>query len=364
MQEEVPEANEIEISLLGGGGGTGECIVVHAGNNEWVVVDSFLSKKSRKPASLEYLSRMGIPSTAVKLVVASHWHNDHIKGISNLISEATEAKFAISSALKSSEFGTLLEIDHNAHTRQRSISELRLALQTLKERGTPITTASQDKDIWCNSDETCLVQALSPSDFAEGFAREEIAQIVQGFDAANRRILNINPNHNSIVIRIKAGDKDILLGSDLEESSEIGMGWSAILTAIHRPRRSASTFKVAHHGSETSYTPKIWEELLISNPVALITPFKGGKTKLPTLEYSNKILAHTPHAYITSDPNVKFKPKKRDSKVAKTIKQLGYSPIELSYPDGHIRLRSKIDESSWQIELFGSALALKNCQWS
>lgn len=34
MQKRAPEANEIEISLLGGGGGTGECIVAHVGNNE------------------------------------------------------------------------------------------------------------------------------------------------------------------------------------------------------------------------------------------------------------------------------------------------------------------------------------------
>ena len=364
MHKQIPEANEIEISLLGGGGGTGECIVAHVGNNEWIVIDSFLSKKSRQPASLEYLSRMGISATAIKLVVASHWHNDHVKGISNLILEATEAKFAISSALKSDEFGALLEIDQNTHTRQKSISELRSALQVIRERGTPVTTASQDKDIWCSNDEVCRIQALSPSDLAEELARKEIAQIVKGFNTANRKVLDINPNHNSVVVRIKAGDKDILLGSDLEETGEAGIGWSAILTAINRPRQSASTFKVAHHGSETSYTPKVWKKLLVPNPVALITPFKGGQTKLPTLEYSNRILAHTPHAYITSDPNIKFKPKKRDNKVEKTIKQLGYSPVELSYPDGHIRLRSKSDEEGWRIELFGSAVALKDCQWS
>ena len=133
-QEQAPQADEIEVSLLGGGGGTGECTVVHAGNDEWIVVDSFLSRKTRQSASLEYLSKISVPLTAIKLVIASHWHNDHIKGISRLVSEATQAKFAISSALKSGEFATLLEIDHNLHTRQKSIGELRSALQALKDR--------------------------------------------------------------------------------------------------------------------------------------------------------------------------------------------------------------------------------------
>lgn len=350
-QEQAPQADEIEVSLLGGGGGTGECIVVHAGNNEWIVIDSFLSKKTQQPASLEYLSKISVPPTAIKLVIASHWHNDHIKGIGHLASKTTEAKFAISSALKSREFATLLEMDYNLHTRQKSIDELRAVIQALKERQSTVTTASQDKDIWRSSDESCLVRALSPSDFAEELARQEMAQITEGFDSANRKVLDINPNHNSVVVRVKTDDKDILLGSDLEETGEEKAGWSAILKAINRPHQSASIFKVAHHGSGTSYTHRVWEELLVSNPVAIITPFRGGRTKLPTQEYANKILKHTEHAYITSDLNIKFKPKSRDHKVAKTIKQLGYNPVELSYPDGHIRLRSKAGEEGWRLQL-------------
>lgn len=307
---------------------------------------------------------MGIPPNAIKLVIASHWHNDHIKGISKVVSEATEAKFVVSSALKYDEFAALLEIDQNMHTRQNSINELRLALQILKERKSSITSASQDKDIWYSNHKNCLVRALSPSDFAEDLARKEIAQIVDGFDSANRKILDINPNHNSIVVRIEAEDKDILLGSNLEETGEVKAGWSAILNAINRSQQSASNFKVAHHGSETSYMPEVWNELLSPNPIAIITPFKGGKTKLPTYESTNKILGHTSYAYITSDPSIKFRPKKRDHKVEKTIKQLGYNPVELTYPDGHVRLRSKVNEDNWRMELFGSALALKDCQWT
>jgi len=37
-----PEKDEIEVSIFGPG--YGECIVIHIGNNEWVVIDCILFK--------------------------------------------------------------------------------------------------------------------------------------------------------------------------------------------------------------------------------------------------------------------------------------------------------------------------------
>ncbi len=40
MPFNIPNFNIAEITLIGTGGGYGESIVVHVGNNEWIVVDS------------------------------------------------------------------------------------------------------------------------------------------------------------------------------------------------------------------------------------------------------------------------------------------------------------------------------------
>ena len=74
-----PQANEIEVSLFGPG--YGECVLLHLGFSDWVIVDSCLNK-DKSPPVLEYLRALGQdPAQVVKLVVATHWHDDHIGGL-------------------------------------------------------------------------------------------------------------------------------------------------------------------------------------------------------------------------------------------------------------------------------------------
>ena len=42
-QQKTPDINEIELSVFGRG--FGECIVISCGLNEYIVVDSFISKR-------------------------------------------------------------------------------------------------------------------------------------------------------------------------------------------------------------------------------------------------------------------------------------------------------------------------------
>ena len=49
----APKEEEIEVSIIGPG--YGECILLHVGHNDWVVVDSCINPKTKKPAALEYL---------------------------------------------------------------------------------------------------------------------------------------------------------------------------------------------------------------------------------------------------------------------------------------------------------------------
>ena len=71
--------DQIEVTVIGPG--FGESIVIHVGSNQWVVVDSCLDSRTGAPAALTYLNTLGVdPSVGVKLIVASHWHDDHIGG--------------------------------------------------------------------------------------------------------------------------------------------------------------------------------------------------------------------------------------------------------------------------------------------
>jgi glyoxylase-like metal-dependent hydrolase (beta-lactamase superfamily II) len=101
-----PRPNELELSLFGPG--IGESLVIHLGNGDWVVVDSCLDEQ-RQAVALGYLESLGVDVAAqVKLVLVTHWHDDHIRGMSQVVAAARTAEFACSAALDGQEFLNLV----------------------------------------------------------------------------------------------------------------------------------------------------------------------------------------------------------------------------------------------------------------
>ena len=97
-----PRSDVVEISSLGPG--YGESVLVHSGAEEWLVVDSCLSTDG-EPAASNYLRGMDVDlSTAVKMVVATLWHDDHILKMARLLAACTSVHFCCASALKTDEF--------------------------------------------------------------------------------------------------------------------------------------------------------------------------------------------------------------------------------------------------------------------
>ena len=85
-----PNADQVEVTLLGPG--YGECAVIHLGNGHWALIDSCLDSDTGRPAALSYLEGMGVdPATAVRLVLATHCHDDHVGGMGCHLSEVHAA---------------------------------------------------------------------------------------------------------------------------------------------------------------------------------------------------------------------------------------------------------------------------------
>lgn len=98
----APDPDEAEISLFGPG--YGECVVVHLGGGKWLINDSCLDETKRHPIALRYLAELGVDvGTQVAMVVASHWHDDHVRGLGAVYEACTSATFVCASALNSRE---------------------------------------------------------------------------------------------------------------------------------------------------------------------------------------------------------------------------------------------------------------------
>lgn len=367
---DLPSDNELEVSVFGPLRGFGESVLLHIGNGQWIIVDSCCSDNNGKPAPLIYLESIGVDvSTSVRLVIASHWHSDHIKGLDKIFQECKNAKFVCSSALRMEELLVLSQAYNRRalSLNKHGLEELHQILLTLVERSTkpgykhfcsPVWAISQRSlmkyQVSEDDDIECAVSALSPSDASVLKAQQEISSLVDEYmDGPKRNIVGRNPNHNAIVLWVNIGHHHILLGSDLEETKNPNRGWTIILSEFDSRGDKADIYKVSHHGSFTGDNNGIWERLLGDNPHALLTSFVNGSTKLPKDEDIARIKLKTTNSYITSAPHLKHRKFSRNTKLLVHSATKSFHSCDNTI--GHIRARIKISDSpgpsSWSIHL-------------
>src|SRR5262249_49343555 len=116
--------------------GGGECIVCHLGAGAWMIVDSARTRDGA-PVALVYLRRLGVEPAKVRLVVASHFHSDHVDGLTETFAACPHATFATSAALSDPRFGELVQLDGppaEPRTMSLPLSEYEGALHELKRR--------------------------------------------------------------------------------------------------------------------------------------------------------------------------------------------------------------------------------------
>jgi len=364
-----PKSEEIEISLFGPG--FGESIAVHVGLGSWIIVDSCLDRESEFPAALKYLQSIGVDfSSSVELVVATHWHDDHTRGLASVFEECTSAKFICSASLRSEEFLTLVcGLGKRALMTNPGVEEFYRIIQILKQRVESSRPESKgpefaiaDKLLWRRDGSLDVeIHALSPSSASMALSFSEIAQLLPTESQTKRRAVTLGPNRVAVALWIRVGDVSLLLGSDVEETGDPATGWSGILASNTRPSGKASVFKVAHHGSSSAHHPHVWSEMLVNEPFAVLTPFVRGKLGLPTRPDVRRILENTPNGYATA-PLLTSLGRKRDRTVEKTIRETVRMIRVIAGPTGHVRLRKSLQQggnNSWSVEMFNGALNLK-----
>ena len=347
------------------GPGVGECIVLHVGNDDWIIVDSCTLPTDAEPVALQYLDRIGVSASRnVRSVIATHWHDDHIKGLAKILRECRTAQFAMSAALSDQQFLQLvLEVDaqnklvkHNS-----SASELAGILEVLESRGggkyvTGPSVYAQDGSRLFQGGHlgTAEVWALSPSAATVTNANANLAEklLTKG---DSRRFKRFSPNDLSIAILVRAGVYSLLLGADLENAVANEFGWKAVLESPFRPKERSYAFKVAHHGSPNAHHDDIWKTMLVPQPIAMLTPYAKLRAPLPTNDDVQRVKGLAAATYCTTWPPSKKPPRRHgvDGIVGGATK----TRRAINQSSGHVRLRLNLTDPSAtpKIELFGNS---------
>lgn len=358
-----PASDELEVSLFGPG--YGECVLVHLGAGEWLIVDSCFDQRSREQPALAYLQQLGLdPASCVKLVVASHWHDDHVRGLATVVETCSSAGFACAVALSTQETQTLIQLIGPVQYAVRGgVSEFYDTLEVLKQRATgrpriPVVQwAAQDKRLFQRAANlttpACEVMSLAPSDTAFTLAVASFRQLLADTAQRTARLPAMTPNHNAVVLWVTVGNVSVLLGADLEETAHPHTGWSAIVASTTKPFGRAEVFKVPHHGSVNGHHAPVWQNMLISAPHALPAPFMRGGVSLPSESDLARLQTLTTNGFITVPPapRATIRDKMREG-AARSI-------YEAHGGMGHICVRRSIAPGeSWEELLSGKAMRI------
>ena len=301
-----PEDHQVEVSVFGPG--YGECIVVHLGGQRWIVVDSCTSVASNSPVALRYFELMDVDAEKqVDLIVITHWHDDHIRGMSELIDVCKSAHICISDAFTKDEFLKFFSA-YSLNRKIKMSSGVDEIMKVLKQKcGRIMRRGSQDKRILNIPAEnmahghTCEVWTLSPSDFQITESQARLASLIPQENVTMRRAVPSKPNNHSVAMWVVIGGTHIILGSDLEQTTDNRAGWESVVTSPNRPSGEVSFFKVPHHGSRNAHHDDLWTKVLRKDVNAVVTPWDRNKG-IPTKADMDRLNSATKNLFLTSQP--------------------------------------------------------------
>lgn len=357
-----PKEDEIEVSIIGPG--FGESILIHYGGNKWIIVDSCWDAENNCAGPLAYLQSIGVSPDNVFLIVATHWHDDHVRGIADIYSRCANAALCLSSVMSRDELRrAVLDIARSTSEQNIKLSsgvnQLSNVLRLADKSNRELKYALADRLIFrCDQlphGERVQVTSLSPNDNSINKFLGSIHSLISD-NSDGRRVVTIKPNDAAVALWISIGEISILLGSDLEETHG---GWSAIVSSNTRPDGRSSIFKIPHHGSQNGHHSPVWEHLLINNPICLLTPFNRAQS-LPSNRDVERISSQSNLCYITKSRAGCKSKVKRDRMLEGLMNDLNIRPTKVINKPGIVRARRQNPflSNNWEIELFDGACEL------
>lgn len=322
-----------------------------------MIVDSTLNPETREPASLDYLAQLGVSAVeSVKLVVVSHWDDDHIGGIGRVVEQCSQAVVACSQALNRKDiFEFVFEQEAAGGALGSGLDELRTILRICHSRDTRIVWAKANLPLHPTPPGSApSVIALSPSEDAVQRSIEALIEAATAMKSTVPRRYRApeGPNGASVVTLVRRGALAALLGADLENSTNPETGWDAVMSYA-KPDLQPSLVKVPHHGSVGAHHDGMWAELAADQAMGIVTPWTKGSRSLPNEADLLRLRAVTGVLYLTATPSLARA--RKDPEVRKLIKKVHGVEIEELRGWGHVRARRRPTEEAWRVDLDGDA---------
>lgn len=403
-----PNDEVAEVTLIGGPHGYGESVVIHIGNGEWAIVDSCIDPYTKESLPLSYLLKMGVDvKNRLKYIICTHWHKDHIDGISKLLEScSSDAIFALSCAedRKTMVYEYASNFDYTG--RSKVLEELTKTFKIASERKIKVKRVEQDKLIFKKGNVQCF--ALSPSEFeirkfekniASAMNRfnkvvteiskreqepsrivEEASDIQQDFFDSIQNLLDdagaednvvkesvvelvefkdankIEKNDRCVAMLISFGSHHVILGADLEVSC-VDSGWHSVISCECMKGIKANLLKIPHHGSKTGYLEDFINQCIEPQATAKLSTWISGSRKLPDTSVLKEYFSHTSNLFITNDKLLKYKNTEKDRSIRKIMNEKTEEIIEIVPLLGIVQSRISLDSKTgeWETVLFGSA---------
>jgi beta-lactamase superfamily II metal-dependent hydrolase len=364
LSGQPPADDTFEVSLFGSG--IGECIAIHIGQGQWVLTDS-CRQQGAAPLHLAYLRSIGVDPKQVVRIVVTHWHDDHIDGMAETVIACVNAVVCYSSAFAIDEVGQLLGLYEGrvASKPKAGVRELSLVDKEIRRRmgvdGNSSRAAKRavaDLQLFSRGAASGVhITAISPSDGSIQLAHEELERLVATLLESPQELEIVSPerNHYSVAMWVKWNQLRVLLGADLETTSDQGRGWDAALRCQVFPDGVAKIIKIAHHGSPNGDHNGVWENIVDASPIAILTAYNRGRTKRPSNDDIVRIKGRSPSVFATTTPSTAVP--RRDNAVDREIAAITKSRTALRTTAGHIRIRYQ-DGGSPEVECGGAAKQL------
>lgn len=313
-----PAKNEIEITLIGAGSNAGESIVVHLTDNKWMIIDSCTADGEVLP--LYYLQQKEVNLDDVVFVMCTHWHSDHVRGLSNVIDACHNAKLILPAFFTQKKAYEVLFA--GSVTNQSPVAkELHACLNVIKVREgalkKPMYLGPRDELKTINCDGVNVeVRSFSPSDYMKELY-DKLLALSTFQEMANT---DMEPNMCSSVIDISTSNQqlNVLLGADLECNREhkddlncktncadcFAMGWCNIVVESERYKERAkyNYIKAAHHSSVTGYCPNLMDTKVDKDSTIITTTVfeNGAGVRLPKQDMMKLYLSKADNYFITA----------------------------------------------------------------